>query len=153
MKLSLTCLCVLVLTSAMFASEPVVFNSRTAHNGPWSDAQTWEGGRSPQAGDFVQVRAGHTVTYDVHSTISLRMVHVAGTLTFSRVKNTRLEVGLLRVTPGAACSEDGFDCHDDAPLEKGDAVPALEVGTRDAPIPARCCSLALICCSSSSDIP
>ncbi len=40
------------------------------------------------------------------------------------------------MTPGAGCSEDGFDCHDDAPLEKGDTVPALEIGTREVPIPA-----------------
>ena len=44
--------------------------------------------------------------------------------------------GLLRVTPGEGCSEDGFDCHDEAPVEKGGTMPALEIGTLDAPIPA-----------------
>ena len=115
--------------------EPVKFDAVSVKSGPWSEVATW-GGKPPNAGERVQIRAGDVVTYDVESPDALRMVHVAGTLTFSREKNTRLEVGLLRVTPGAGCSEDGFDCHDDAPLEKGDTVPALEIGTRDAPIPA-----------------
>ncbi len=115
--------------------EPVKFDAVSVKSEPWSEAATW-GGRLPQAGERVQVRAGDVVTYDVESPDALRMIHVAGTLAFSREKNTRLEVGLLRVTPGASCSEDGFDCHDDAPLEKGDTVPALEIGTREAPIPA-----------------
>ena len=115
--------------------EPVKFDAVSVKSGPWSEAATW-GGKLPQAGARVQVRAGDVVTYDIESPDALRMVHVAGILTFSRERNTSLEVGLLRVTPGAACSEDGFDCHDDAPLEKGDAVPALEIGTPDAPIPA-----------------
>jgi len=124
----------LLLTLAV-RGEPVAFDAVSAKSGAWSDAATWNG-KPPAAGARVQVRAGDTVTYDVESDAALRMVHVAGTLTFSREKNTRMEVGLLRVTPGASCSEDGFDCHDDAPIEKGDALPALEIGTREAPIPA-----------------
>jgi hypothetical protein len=38
--------------------------------------------------------------------------------------------------PGDACSEEGFDCHDDASLAKGATMPTLEIGTPDAPIPA-----------------
>lgn len=115
--------------------EPVKFDAVSAKSGPWSEAATW-GGRVPAGGERVQVRAGDVVTYDVESAHALRMIHVAGTLTFSREKNTRLEVGLLRVTPGEACSEDGFDCHDDAPLAGGAAIPVLEIGTREAPVPA-----------------
>jgi hypothetical protein len=73
--------------------------------------------------------------YDVESREALRVVHVSGTLTFSREKNTLLEVGLLRVAPGETCSEDGFDCHDEAPSADG-ARPALEIGTAEKPIPA-----------------
>ena len=124
----------LTLVSFVFA-EPVAFDGRSVKSGRWSDAATW-GGALPKAGARVQVRAGHVVVYDVDSADALRVVHVAGTLTFSREKNTRLEVGLLRVTPGDACSEDGFDCHDDAPIPAGGAMPALEIGTADAPIPA-----------------
>ncbi|HEX2748968.1 MAG TPA: G8 domain-containing protein [Verrucomicrobiales bacterium] len=124
-----------LLIAATVSGEPVKFDAVSAKTGPWSEAATW-GGRMPQPGERVQIRAGHTVTYDVEATAALRLIHVAGTLTFSRSKNTRLEVGLLRITPGEACSEDGFDCHDDAPLAKGDAVPGLEIGTPEAPIPA-----------------
>ena len=124
----------LALTSFLFA-DPVAFDARSAKSGPWSDAATW-GGAVPAAGSRVQVRAGHVVTYDVEASPALRMVHVAGTLSFSRTKNTRLDVGLLRVTPGDSCSEDGFDCHDDAPVPAGGALPALEIGTPNDPIPA-----------------
>jgi len=109
MKLLLLSVGTLILTSATFAAEPVVFDARTAHSGNWSDAETWEKGRSPKAGDFVQIRGEHTVTYDVHSSAALRMVHVAGTLTFSRVKSTLLDVGLLKIEPGEITTEDGFN--------------------------------------------
>jgi hypothetical protein len=124
-----------LLLAIRASGDAVKFDAVSTASGPWSAAATW-GGRAPQAGDRVQIKAGHTVTYDVESTEALRMIHVAGTLTFSRTKNTRLEVGLLRVTPGEACSEDGFDCHDDAPVAKGDTIPGLEIGTPEAPIPA-----------------
>src|SRR5262245_9885227 len=124
-----------LLLSAAVSGASVAFDSVSVQSGKWSDPATW-GGKPPAAGGRVQVKAGHTVTYDVESATALRMVQVAGTLTFSREKNTRLDVGLLRVTPGAECSEDGFDCHDDAPIERGGTMPALEIGTPDAPIPA-----------------
>ncbi|HWB02976.1 MAG TPA: G8 domain-containing protein [Verrucomicrobiales bacterium] len=124
-----------LVCAATVTAEPVKFDTVSTKSGPWSDAATW-GGRLPQAGARVQVKAGHTIIYDVESKEALRMVHVAGTLTFSREKNTLLEVGLLRVTPGDTCSEDGFDCHDDAPVAKGDAKPGLEIGTLESPIPA-----------------
>jgi hypothetical protein len=116
------------------AAEALV---RSARSGPWSAAATWEGGRVPAAGARVQVRAGHTVTYDVSSATVLRSVHVAGTLTFARDRDTRLDVGLLKVQPGDDASENGFDC--DAHLAvpaPGTPRPALEVGTPDRPIPA-----------------
>jgi hypothetical protein len=59
MKLFLASVGPLILATATLAAEPVTFNARTAQSGPWSDAETWEGGRPPQAGDFVQVRSGH----------------------------------------------------------------------------------------------
>src|SRR5687767_9470804 len=96
----------LVLSFALGApalAEGVKFNTRTAKSGNWSDAATWENGTLPKAGDFVQVRPGHVVTYDVtpeKCTFALRMVHVAGTLSFSREVSTRLDVSLLKVQPG-----------------------------------------------------
>ncbi len=67
MKTIVTLTCALLCKTGLFATDPVVFNARTAHGGKWSDAQTWEGARRPHAGDFVQVCAGHAVTYDVDS--------------------------------------------------------------------------------------
>ncbi len=124
-------------TAAPLAAQPVVFSACTAQSGNWSDQQTWEKGRAPQAEDLVQVRAGHVVTYDIQSSTPLRMVHVAGTLTFSRVKSTQLDVGLLKIEPGEVTTEDGFDCHGAMPvLPAGAPTPVLEIGTRSAPIPA-----------------
>lgn len=139
---------------AVGRADPVTFDARTAHGGRWSDPGTWENGRAPKAGDRVQVRAGHVVTYDINSDVALRMVHVAGTLVFSQEKSTRLDVGLLKIQPGEVCSEDGFVCavHGKAVEEakKKPAVPptdaetsgagpqpaALEIGTAEHPLPA-----------------
>jgi G8 domain-containing protein len=140
MMLLKSTLSALLLANATFAAEPMVFQARTTHSGNWSDVETWEGGRQPQSGDFVQVRTGHTIVYDADSSDALRMIHVAGTLTFSREKSTLLVVGLLKIEPGETTIEDGFDCHDepgDRPtLPIGVSQPALEIGTRASPIPA-----------------
>ena len=137
MKTLLTFCCTLVFKIAVFAAEPLVFNARSAHSGKWSEAQTWDGGRQPQAGDFVQVRAGHVVSYDVNSNAALRMLHVAGTLTFSREVPTLLDVGLIKIEPGETTTEDGFDCHDAAPAPPaGASLPVFEIGTLASPIPA-----------------
>ena len=69
------------------------------------------GGRSgPAAGARVQVRTGHTVRYDVTSDAVIRSIHVAGTLTFAPDRDTRLDVGLIKIQAGDDASEDGFDC-------------------------------------------
>src|SRR6266851_827171 len=104
-----------------------------------SDDLTWEGGKLPAAGSRVQVREGHTVTYDMKSNRVIRSIHVAGTLRFPHDRDTRLDVGLIKIQPGDNASEDGFDCdyHDlDTPLAKRPASPALEIGTPELPIPA-----------------
>jgi hypothetical protein len=61
------------------AARPPAPLIRSARSGPWSLPATWEGGRVPPAGARVQVRAGHTVTYDVGSGEAIRFLHVAGT--------------------------------------------------------------------------
>src|SRR5262249_22521755 len=70
---------------------------RSAASGPWSAPSTWEGNKVPGAGARVQVRAGHTVVYDVQSPAVLRSLHVAGTLTFAPDRDTRLDVGLIKI--------------------------------------------------------
>jgi hypothetical protein len=67
----------------------------------------------------------------------IRSIHVAGRLTFARDRDTRLDVGLIKIQAGDDASEDGFNC--DTHLKPPDPTadrPALEVGTANDPIPA-----------------
>jgi hypothetical protein len=150
--LSLVC----AATGALRAGEPKGDNRsaagpaliRSARSGIWSAPDTWEGGKVPGAGARVQVRTGHTVLYDVSSDQVVRSIHVAGTLTFARDRDTRLNVGLIKIQAGDNAREDGFNCEAHlAPLptlspegrgqgEGRTPRPALEVGTAEAPIPA-----------------
>jgi hypothetical protein len=89
----------------------------------------------PPPGASVQVRSGHTVLYDVNSTSPVRMLHVAGTLQFASDRDTRLDVGLIRIEAGDNAAEDGFVC--DAHMMDPDPSmprPALLVGTPSQPI-------------------
>jgi hypothetical protein len=110
----------------------------SAKSGAWSDPATWQGGKIPGAFSRVRIAEGHTVTYDAHSDQVIRMIHVAGTLTFARDKSTRLDVGLIRIQEGHDAGEDGFDCeaHMKAPAAHK-MRPALEIGTPEKPIDAR----------------
>jgi hypothetical protein len=134
----LVCLCLPVGNPVAKAQpRPAAALVRSARSGAWSDPATWDGGSVPGAGARVQVRAGHAVTFDVQTAAPVRSLHVAGTLTFARDRDTRLDVGLIRVQPGDAVGEEGFDC--DAHLPDRDPEqprPALEVGTPEQPIPA-----------------
>jgi hypothetical protein len=117
----------------------VTFDTRSSGSGNWSDSATWAEGRAPKPGDRVQIRAGHTVTYDVASDDPIRMIHVAGVLRFSRDKPTRLVVGLVKIQGGEHADEEGFDCtahggHAASTPETA-TPPALEIGTPDDPIP------------------
>ncbi|HEY4313789.1 MAG TPA: G8 domain-containing protein [Pirellulales bacterium] len=86
----------------------------SAKSGNWSDPAVWESGRTPTNGDRVLVKQGHEVVYDVASESVIRVLKVAGTLRFAIDRNTRLDVGLLRVEPGDEVTEEGFDCHNAA---------------------------------------
>jgi hypothetical protein len=157
------------------AAEPKVSDKdaapvliRSAQSGPWSAPATWEGGKVPTAGTKVQVRAGHTVVYDVKSDEIIRSLHLAGVLTFAHDKDTRLDVGLIKIQAGDDTSEEGFDC--DAHLAAtGGAKPraALEVGTAEQPIDAGHTALirlhyvagmnkescpAIVCCGGRMDL-
>jgi hypothetical protein len=110
---------------------------RSARSGSWSDPATWADGKVPVVGSRVQIRTGHTVTYDVNWPQPIRAIFVAGTLRFASDRDTRLDVGLLKIQPGDDTAEDGFNC--DAHLPEADPAqpkPALEVGTADQPIQA-----------------
>ena len=111
---------------------------RSAKSGPWSDKATWEGGAVPGAGARVQIRAAHAVTYDVVSDQAIRLIHVAGVLEFARDRDTRLDVGLIKVQPGEDVSEDGFNCDARVTVgETADARPTLRVGAADQPVDAK----------------
>ncbi|MEN9576424.1 MAG: hypothetical protein RL514_4279 [Verrucomicrobiota bacterium] len=140
---------------------------RSAHTGLWSTPATWEGAQVPTAGATVLIREGHTVTYDVSSSTAIRLIHIAGTLTFAPDKDTRLDVGLLKISPGEEVNEDGFNCDAHLPtLAPGKPRPALEVGTPNAPVDAKHTALirlvyfegmdkqscpAIVCCGGRMD--
>ena len=90
----------------------------------------------PGAGARVLVRSGDVVTYDVSSSAVIRSIQVAGTLTFSRDCDTRLDVGLLKVQAGEHAGDNGVDCETHT-VPPNAPLPTLEVGSPEAPIPAQ----------------
>ena len=122
-----------LLAAPSFAADPPVIKS--AKSGPWFAAATWEGNAVPGGGARVLIREGHAITYDAKSDAVIRGINVAGSLAFAPDKDTVLKVGLIKIQPGEAYSEDGFDCdgHMTKP-EDGKPRPALVVGTPDAPV-------------------
>jgi G8 domain len=140
---------------------------RSVRDGCWSAPTTWEDGRVPGAGARVQIRAAHTVVYDLQSDVPIRSIHVAGTLRFDPQRDTRLDVGLIKIQQGEDATESGFDCelHAREPTP-GARRATLEVGTPDRPIrsdrtalirllalpgldPGEC--PAIVCCSGRMD--
>ncbi len=108
---------------------------RSASSGRWSEATTWEAGTVPGPGARVQVRTGHVVTYDARTERPIRSIHVAGTLRFDPDRDTRLDVGLIKIQAGDDAGESGFDCETHvAEPEEGHPRPSLEIGTPDRPI-------------------
>src|SRR5262245_3551526 len=104
---------VLPLPSA--AAEPLARQSaspivRTAQSGAWSAPATWEGGKIPPANARVLIREGHRVRYDVQATKPIRSLTISGTLSFARDRDTRLDVGLIKIQAGEDCTEEGFAC-------------------------------------------
>src|SRR5436853_337825 len=110
------CALAVLLTSGLLFTSPLPAGEqpgkdlpplvRSARSGPWSTAATWEGGKVPGTGSRVQVRTGDKVTYDVKSNVVIRLIHVAGTLTFAPDRDTRLDVGLITIRPGDEASEE-----------------------------------------------
>src|SRR5262249_19666128 len=81
----------------------------------------------------VHVQAGHVVRYDVAQAQVIRSLHLDGTLTFATDRDTRLEVGLIRVGAGGTTDEEGFDCNAHLPAA-ADTPAALLVGTPEQPV-------------------
>jgi hypothetical protein len=123
---------------------PLNFDSRSVRNGAWSDPATWEPAGVPGDQARVLVAPGTRVIYDVVSERVVRLLQVAGELSFARDRNTTLNVGLLKVQNSERCSENGFRCDLHAITEDGEpsaaaggVSAALEVGTAAEPIPAQ----------------
>jgi hypothetical protein len=129
------------------AEEPhhahaVVFSLRSVRDGRWSEPGTWEPARTPTAGDRVLVSRGTRVVYDVASSEVIRLLQVAGALSFDPERDTLLEAGVIKVQPSEHCSERGFACDFEGTSAAGEpnlalaGAPALlEIGTREHPVP------------------
>jgi G8 domain len=169
----MSCLMPVALLSAVVAAcemadGPQVPLLRSAANGRWSEAATWEGGRVPGSGARVQIRTGHVVTFDIKTDRAIRSIHVAGTLRFDPDRDTRLDVGLIKIQAGDDASESGFDCENHVkPPDPGAARATLEIGTPDQPIAAEHTALirltavsgldpedcpAIVCCGGRWDV-
>lgn len=147
-------------------AEPVIIH--TTGDGAWSNPTTWENGHVPKAGDRVQIRTGHEVLYDVESDAAIRAIHVAGSLSFATDRDTRLDVGLIRIEAGDEWKEARLDCHDlPAKPVTGAALPKLEIGSAEKPVEAghralvrlvyfegddRDCLPAIVCSAGQMDI-
>jgi len=111
---------------------------RSATSGKWSDATTWSGGKVPGQGAKVHVLGGHAVAYDVASDDVIRALNIAGTLSFARDRDTRLNIGLIKIEASDEYSEEGFDCdHFSGDVDPTQPRPVLEVGSPNDPIPAK----------------
>jgi hypothetical protein len=122
-----------------FAAHAAEFTLvRSAKSGAWSNATTWEGGKLPPSGAKVLIRPGHDVLYDLNSPQPVRSLHIGGTLRFAIDRDTRLDVGLIKIQAGEDVSEEGFNC--DAHLAEPDPSqpkPAFLVGTQEQPVDAK----------------
>ncbi len=136
--------CLLTAMSVAAQNGAVKFSVRSVANGDWTDAKTWEPKRVPKAGDRVLVSAGTVVRFEARRTPVIRLLQVAGTLRFARDRSTELNVALLKVQAGNRCTERGFACDFHGVNRAGEpnavptgAMPTLEVGTLQNPIPAK----------------
>lgn len=167
-KTSLALVAMLGLAAPGLAGEFGVV--RSAKSGPWSAAATWDGGKVPTAGHKVYIAPGHTILYDVKSEQTIRSLHIDGTLNFAHDRDTRLDVGLIRVPAAGSTAEEGFDCaaHMPEPKPGQPTTPraALLVGTPNQPIDSKHTALirlvyvegmdkqscpAIVCCGGRMD--
>jgi len=131
-SMMLKTVCIIITFFSMFAMADDI---KSVKSGSWSDGSTWDGGNVPGQGDNVLVDSGHVVLYDKISSDEIRLIHVRGTLEFSRTQNTQLDVGTIFISSRTSIDPDQ-DCSIGQTGAAWDARPALEIGTFDNPIPA-----------------
>jgi len=74
----------------------------SVQSGNWNNPATWGGGGYPSvAGDTATIAAGHTVTYNVSSTVQLGDITLNGLLKFREDLNTKLTLGHNDITVNA----------------------------------------------------
>lgn len=124
--------------------QHIKFSIESVRNGNWSNPKTWKPARVPKQGDRVRISRGTRVVFDAKITPVIRLVQVVGTLTFARDRSTELNVALLKVQNSDTCSESGFACDFEGVNHFGEphakprgALPTLEIGTLENPIPAQ----------------
>lgn len=161
-------------TEHKHVGQHIQFDVRSVKDGNWSDPKTWSPEKVPVAGSRVLVSRNTRVTYDVKSAGILRLVQIVGTVAFARDRDTELNVGVLKVQNSDECSESGFACDFEGVTAAGEpqsprqgALPTLEVGTLEQPIPAQYTARirlhflegmnkddapALVCCSARMDL-
>lgn len=87
-----------------FGAHPTIYSVKS---GNWSDPTIWSLGRTPQAGDIVDINPGTTVTYNVNDStdaIPLNTLEIqpTATLTFQTNINTQICVGNFLVLQGGS---------------------------------------------------
>ncbi len=125
----------LVISVCVIVSVPAAV-VQSAKGGLWSDSRTWTGRAVPGVGDEVVIGSGHRVVYDLENAAVIRSLRIAGRLEFTTVRNTELNVGNIRVQPGAdAGATAGVEdvSHDHAVAPKVTEA-ALVVGAPEAPV-------------------
>lgn len=130
MKLLFSLLILLMVPAAKLAAQ--TFDIESKGNGVWSDASSWQPRRVPKAGDSIRIRSGHRLVYDLKSDALIPLLHIEGSLVFSRDQHTELNVAVLKVGGGKEAHSGVADVHGHvmAPI-----TARLEVGTPGEPIP------------------
>ncbi len=125
-----------LLLAALLAHADAPRAIRSAKSGVWSAAATWDGGAVPGKDARVLIRAGHRVVFDTQTKEPVRGITLAGTLTFATDRDTRLDVGIIKIEATDTYTENGFDCDSHGEASAGEK-PALEIGTPTAPLAAK----------------
>jgi len=142
---TLPALIVALLGLAPLAVTQDGYTIRSIADGNWSDSKVWDPQRTPSAADRVLITSKTAIVYDVSSDDVIHSIRVAGTLSFSKDRDTVLNVGDIRVQPGmakdAGSGVDDVEKNGESHGRGKHAKPmpgmkaALELGTSAEPVP------------------
>lgn len=83
-------------------------------DGNWSDPDTWQGGRVPDAGSLIHIPSDVSITYDVKTSPAFGTLRLDGTLSWTHAHDTEMLIETVVTSAGSL----------------------LEIGTADDPLPA-----------------